>query len=176
MTSKTFLRRLVGSLMLSLLAACSSVPTQDAATISPTPARSGYASVYIGRPPGGNVSIFPLPIHVDGKPAISLTPGQYTTVELSPGKHDIGVPDEAWTRAIAGIPHPVELVVESGKTYYLLPTRRYEDAGYKFSSVGSVVVPERTAVTHSSFAVQTLGTSAAPPMEFNRLAYVKARE
>jgi hypothetical protein len=137
--------------------------------------RSGrYASVYIGRPFGSGTSIFSLPVQIDGKPLISLAPNQYTTVELSFGPHSIGVPDEAWTRAIAGIPHPVELAAESGKTYYLLPSRRFEDAGYKFSPVGSVVVPERTAVTHSSFSVQTAGVNAAPPAEFSQLAYVKA--
>jgi hypothetical protein len=130
--------------------------------------------VYIGRPFGPNTSIFSLPVEVDGKPLISLAPNQYATLELPPGPHSIGVPDETWTRAIAGIPHPVELVVDSGKSYYLLPSRRYEDAGYKFSSVGSVIVPERTAVTHSSFSVQTAGMNAAPPAAFNQLAYVKA--
>jgi hypothetical protein len=174
MKSKKFLRLVAGSLSLNLLAACSSVPTPTAVTLSPAPARSGYASVYIGRPPGRNVSIFSLAIHIDGKPAISLRPGQFTTVELPPGKHTIGVPDETWTRAIAGIPHPVELVVESGKTYYLLPSLRYEDAGYNFISVGRAVVPEKTAVTHSSFSVQTTAANAAPPEEFSQLAYVKA--
>jgi hypothetical protein len=174
MMLKIFPRLLAGSLVLNLLAACSSVPPQTGATVSPAPARSGYASVYIGRPPGGNVSIFPLPIHVDGRTAISLTPGEYTTLELPPGKHSIGVPDEAWTRAIGGIPHPVELAVEPGKTYYLLPSRRYEDAGYKFTVVGAAVVPDRTAVTHSSFSVQTAAMNAAPPAEFGQLAYVAA--
>lgn len=173
MTSKKFTRLVAGSLLLELLAACSSVPTQTAITVSPAPAKSGYASVYIGRPPGGNVSIFPLAIHVDGNPAISLTPGQYTMIELPPGKHSIGVPDEAWNRAIAGVPHPVEFTVETGKTYYLLPSQRYEGAGYKFTSVGSVVVPERTAVTHNSFSVQTAAVSAALPEEFSKLAFVK---
>ncbi len=158
-----------------LLAGCSSVPNQTAATASvPAPPRAGYASVYIGRPFGGNTSIFSLPVQVDGKPLASLAPNQYTTVELPPGPHSIGVPNEAWTRAISGIPHPVELVVELGETYYLLPSVRYEDAGYSFTSVGSVVVPERTAVGHSSFSVQTAAANAAPPAAFGQLAYVKA--
>ena len=176
MTTKTFLRLLFCNLVLNLLTACSSVPTPTAATIAPTLARSGYASVYIGRPPGGNVSIFPLSIHVDGKPGISLTPGQYTTVELSPGKHSIGVPDEPWNRAIAGIPHPLEFQVESGKTYYLLPSVRYEDTGYKMTSIGSVVVPERTGVIHNSFSVQTAGANVTPPAEFSQLSYIKSPE
>jgi hypothetical protein len=170
---RAFPRVLAIGLAFQLLAACSSIPNQAAAPTS-APARAGYASVYIGRPFGSNTSIFSLPVQVDGKPLISLAPNQYTTVELPPGPHSVSVPDEAWTRAIAGIPHPVELLVESGKTYYLLPSRRYEDAGYKFSSVGSVVVPERTAVTHSSFSVQTGSVTTPPPAEFSQLAYVKA--
>jgi hypothetical protein len=174
MMSKKFSRLLAASLMLNVLAACSSVSTQTEAGISPAPPRPGYAAVYIGRPFGSGTSIFPLPIEVDSKPLISLAPNQYTTVELPPGPHSIGVPNEAWNRAIAGIPHPVEIAVEPGKTYYLLPSRRFEDAGYRFTSVGSVVVPERTAVTHSSFSVQTAAVNAAPPSEFSQLAYVRA--
>jgi hypothetical protein len=170
-----FARILVIGIAMDLLAACSTAPSQTAArTTAPAPPRVGYASVYIGRPFGNNTSVFPLPIEVDGKPLISLAPNEYTTVELTPGSHRIGVPDGTWTRAIGGVPHPVELAVEPGKTYYLLPSRRYEDAGYKFSSVGSVVVPERTAVTHSSFSVQTAAANAAPLTEFSQLSYVKA--
>ncbi len=177
MTPRALARVLVIGVALDLLAACSSVPSQTAATTAaPARPRTGYASVYIGRPFGNNTSVFSLPIEVDGKPLISLAPNQYTTVELVPGPHSIGVPDGTWTRAIAGIPHPVELAVESGKTYYLLPSRRYEDGGYRFSSVGSVVVPERTAVTHSSFSVQTAAANAAMPAEFSQLSYAKASE
>jgi len=158
-----------------LLAACSSVPSQTAATsFTPVPSRAGHASVYIGRPFGWNTSIFSLPIEVDGKPLISLAPNQYTTIELAAGPHRVAVPDEAWTRAISGIPHPADFSVEPGKSYYLLPSRRSEDAGYRFTSVGSSVVPERTAVGHSSFSVQTAGANAAPPAEFSQLNFVKA--
>jgi hypothetical protein len=175
MTPRAFARVVVIGIAIDLLAACSTVPSQTAATTAaPAPPRAGYASVYIGRPFGHNTSVFSLPIEVDGKPLVSLAPNEYTTVELPPGPHSIGVPDGTWTRAIAGIPHPVELAVESGKKYYLLPSQRYEDAGYKFSSVGSVVVPERTAVTHSSFSVQIAAVNAAPPAEFNQLSYAKA--
>ena len=173
--SWTNVRRLLcllagGVATINLLAACSSISNQTEATTAPTPPRSGYASLHIGRPTGGNVSIFPLAIHVDGKPAASLSPGQYTTIELAPGKHSIGVPDGAWNRAISGTPHAAEFATESGKTYYALPTQWYEDAGYRVSMVGSVAVPHRTAVGHASFAIQ----SAGPPAEFGKLTYVRA--
>lgn len=159
-----------GVAIINLLAACQSTSNQTGATIAPVAPRAGYASLHIGRPSGVNVSVFPLAIHVDGKPAASLSPGQYTIIEVAPGKHSIGVPDGTWNRAIAGTPHAAEFAVESGKTYYALPTQRYEDAGFQVSMVGSVAVPHRTAVGHNSFAIQ----SAGPPAEFGKLTYVRA--
>jgi hypothetical protein len=116
------------------------------------------------------VSIFPLAIHVDGKPAASLSPGQYTTIEVAPGKHSIAVPEGTWNRAIAGTPHAAEFATESGKTYYALPTKWYEDAGNSVSMVGSVAVPHRSAVGHNSFGIQSTGAPAA----FGQLTYVRA--
>jgi hypothetical protein len=159
-----------GTITISLLGGCTSIPSHTEAAIAPIEPRAGYASLNIGRPTGGNVSIFPLAIHVDGKLAASLSPGQYTSIEIEPGKHTIGVPNEAWNRAIAGTPHVSEFVTVSGKTYYALPTQWYEDAGTTVSLVGSVAVPHRTAVGHNSFAIQ----SAGPSPEFSQLTYVKS--
>jgi hypothetical protein len=155
---------------MSLLGGCSSIQNQAEATVAPPLPRAGYASLNIGRPMGSNVSIFPLAIHVDGKPAISLSPGQYTTIEIAPGNHSIGVPNGVWNQAIAGTPHAAEFVTEPGKTYYALPTQWYVDDGYRVSLVGSVAVSHRTAAGHSSFAIQ----SAGAPAEFTKLTYVKA--
>ena len=175
MKLRVFARVLAIGLACDLLGACFAVPNQTTATaFSPAPPRAGYATLYIGRPHGPNTSIFSLPVQVDGKPLVSLAPNQYTMIELPPGQHSVGVPNEAWNRAIAGIPHPVDFAVEAGKADYLLPSRRYEDAGYRFVSVGAAVVPERTAVTHSSFSVQIATATAAPPAEFNSLTYVQA--
>ena len=38
-----------------------------------------------------------------------------------------------------------EFAVEAGKAYYLLLKRWSEDAGYSYTMVGSVVVPQKTA-------------------------------
>ncbi len=158
----------------TFLAACFSTANQQgASTFSPAPPSAGNGSVYIGRPFGPNTSIFSLPIHLDGKPLASLGPNQYVMVELPPGQHSVGVPDEAWNRAIAGKPHPVEFKVEAGKTYYLLPSRRYEDGGQQFAFVGNAVVSHRVAVTHSSFSVQVVAANAAPPPEFGSLTPVQ---
>jgi hypothetical protein len=170
-------RLLVAWLTLHLLTACSIVHNQTAgaaATFVPVPPKAGHATVYIGRPFTFHTSVFALPIEVDGKPLASLPPGQYTTVELPPGPHNVSSPNEFWTRAISGVPHPAEFVAEAGKAYYLLPKRWGEDAGYTYTMVGSVVVPQRSSIAHASFSVQVAAANAAPPPEFAQLTYVKA--
>jgi len=140
------------------------------------PPKAGYAAVHIGRPPGFNVSVFAVPIQVDGKPLMSLPPGQYTTVELPPGPHTVSSPNEVWTRAISGTPHPVDFVVEAGKSYYLLPKRWYEsDGSYTYTMVGAAVVPDKKAYSHSTFSVQVAAASDAPPTEFKQLTYTRAQ-
>ncbi len=165
-------------LSLGLLTGCLSTsdPTPTtAASVAPSPPKAGYASVHIGRPFGFNTSVFALPIEVDGKALMSLPPGQYTTVELPPGPHRVGSPDEYWTRVISGVPHPAEFVVEAGKSYYLLPKSWGEDAGYRYTMVGSSVIPERDAVNHSTFSVRVAAANDAPPAEFRQLTYAKAQ-
>lgn len=170
---------LVASLAFLTLAACTPVADQKieaSSTVSaPGAARAGHATVYIGRPAGFRTSVFPLPIEVDGRALTSLSPGHYTTVELPTGPHKVGSPDEYWTRVISGVPHPAEFVVESGKTYYLLPTRWGVDAGTRYALVGPAVVPHRTAVAHASFSVQVTKASAPPPTEFAQLTYAKSQ-
>jgi hypothetical protein len=172
-------RLLAPVLAFHLLAACSSIANQTTAagtatTAAPAPPKAGYATVHIGRPFGFKTSVFALPIQVDRKPLMSLPPGQYTTVELPPGPHSVGSPNEFWTRAISGVPHPAEFVAEAGKAYYLLPRSWGEDAGYTYTMVGSVVVPQKSSVSHSTFSVHVAAASAAPPPEFTQLTYVKA--
>jgi uncharacterized protein DUF2846 len=170
-------RLLAAGLALHLLTACSSIHNQTVAAgglFVPVPPKPGYATVYIGRPYTFHTSVFALPIQVDNKPLMSLPPGQYTAVELAPGPHSVGSPNEAWTRAISGVPLPANFAVEAGKVYYLLPKRWGEDAGYSYTMVGSVVVPQRTATAHSTFVVQAAAASAAQPPEFDKLSYAKA--
>jgi hypothetical protein len=117
------------------------------------------------------VSHFSLPIEIDGKSATSLSPGEYTVVELAPGRHTISVPDEYWSRAIAGTPHPAEFAVESGRKYYALPTHWYADAGTQVSVVRSVAVAEQVARPHNSFEVKPATPNAGSPAEFSQLSY-----
>ncbi|WP_271585384.1 hypothetical protein [Bradyrhizobium sp. CCBAU 45389] len=165
-------------LALGLLTGCLSTSNQaptTAAPVTPSPPKAGYASVHIGRPFGSNTSVFALPIEVDGKALMSLPPGKYTTVELPPGPHSVGSPNEYWTRVISGIPHPAEFVVEAGKSYYLLPKAWGEDAGYRYTMVGSAVVPERDSINHSTFSVRIAAATEAPPAEFRQLSYTKTQ-
>ena len=90
-------RLLAVGLALHFLTACSSIHNQTVAAggvFVPVPPKAGYATVYIGRPYTFHTSVFALPIHVDDKPLMSLPPGQYTAVELVPGPHSVGSPNE----------------------------------------------------------------------------------
>lgn len=170
-------RLLAVGLALHVLTACSSIHNQSVAAgglFVPLPPKAGYATVYIGRPFTYHTSVFALPIQVDDKPLVSLPPGQYTAVQLAPGPHSVGSPNEYWTRVISGVPHPANFTVEAGKAYYLLPKRWGEDAGYSYTMVGSVVVPQRTATAHATFTVHAAAASATPPPEFDKLSFAKA--
>lgn len=119
------LRWLLAGLAIALTAGCSSVPIGNEAAKPPEAPRTGYATLHVGRPTGFNVSVFPVTIDIDGKTVGSLAPGRYMTVELAPGKHTLEVPNNAWSRAINGIPHQVEFTTAAGKTYYALPFRQH---------------------------------------------------
>jgi hypothetical protein len=171
-------RLLAAGLALNLLTACSTIHNETVgatAPFVPVPPKAGHATVYIGRPFTFHTSVFALPILVDGKPLTSLPPGQYAAVELPPGPHSVSSPNEFWTRAISGVPHPADFVVEAGKAYYLLPKRWGEDAGYTYTMVGAAVVPQRSAIAHASFSVHVAAASAPPPSEFDKLSYAKAQ-
>lgn len=150
------------------LPACSTLPNRDA-NFSATPPKPGYAAVYIGRPHGLNVSYFPLPIELNGKPLVSLAPNQYVRVDLPPGKHSVAVPNTTWARMISGIPHPAEVKAEAGKIYYLLPKRWAGETYLTVTIINGIAIPHQTAVGHSSFSVQTAAASTAPPPEFLNL-------
>ncbi|GLH78192.1 hypothetical protein SSBR45G_31010 [Bradyrhizobium sp. SSBR45G] len=158
----------LAGLAIALTAGCSSVPVQTEAARPPEGPRPGYAALHVGRPTGFNVSVFPITIDIDGRTVASLPPGRYITVELAPGKHTLEVPNNAWSRAINGLPHPVEFTTMAGKTYYALPTEWNSGSTQRVTMVGSAVVVDRVADHHRSFAVQE---AAAPPAEFARLSY-----
>jgi hypothetical protein len=165
----------IPAVLLTLTAACSTVPNNagDAAAtavpFAPVAPRPGYGAAYIGRPMTMNTSVFAVPIEVDGKPLVSLGPDQYVRVELPPGSHRIATADTLWSRSINGRPHPAEVNVESGKTYYLEPTQWSEGGHFTIIYVNGMAIPEQAAVLQSTFSVQ-VGT---PPADFVKLTRVE---
>lgn len=117
-----------------------------------------------------HTSVFAVPLEVDGKPLASLGADQYVRVELPAGPHAIGAANNAWSRAINGVPHPVQLTVEAGKIYYLLPTRWAGESRMNIIMVNGMAIPEQTAVGHSSFSVQVGSPGALPPAAFQKLS------
>jgi hypothetical protein len=155
-----------------LLGGCVTTQTSGAGSFSATPPKAGHAAVYVGRPHGWNTSLIPLGIELDGQPLVRLGINEYTRIELRPGRHSIGSPDTYLTTITAGTPHAVQLTIEAGKTYYLLPSRWVENVRPTITMVGTTPVPTTTADRHSSFTVQTSAPGAKPPEAFLTLSYV----
>jgi hypothetical protein len=131
--------------------------------------KQGYGVLYVGRPMTMNTSVFAIAVELDGRPLASLGPNQFTRVELRPGSHSLGVKDDYWNGVISGRPHPAEVRIESGKTYYALPTRWAGETTTNIVIIGNSAIPTQSAVAHSSFAVQPSGT---PPKDFDGLTFV----
>jgi hypothetical protein len=157
-------------LLLALWFSCVSVPANAQTGFAAQAPKPGFGAVYIGRPFGWNTSIFPLPVEVNGQALTSLGPNQYTRVELRPGRHTIAVPNNAWTRAISGNPHPVTIDVRAGASYYLLPKRWATNERPSMAIVNGIAIPTRTADNQSSFSVET----GPPPTAFTELAFTPA--
>jgi hypothetical protein len=153
------------------LSECSTMPN-NRANFETAPPKPRFAALYIGRPAGSNVSVFPVPIELDGRPLVSLGPNDYTRIELPAGLHKIEVPDNTWTRAINYTPHPVNLTVEAGKSYYLLPIDWAGASHLQVTMVDNAAVPETVAEGHSSFSVETVSSGGPAPSQFHNLIYV----
>jgi len=175
MTFARILGGILGAIALLPVAGCSSIPSGDTAALpaasvfAVTPPKPGYGVVYVGRPRSGNTSIFSVPLELDGKPLASVGFDKFIRVELPPGRHQIVAVNDTWSRAINGIPHPVDLTVEPGKVYYLLPKRWAANPGMTITMIGSMAIPEQKAEGHSSFSVQESPPTAAPPPQFLQL-------
>jgi hypothetical protein len=120
--------------------------------------------------------LIPLGIELDGQPLVRLGVNEYTRIELRPGQHSIGSPDTYLTTITAGRPHAVQLKIEAGKTYYLLPSRWVENVRPAITMIGTTPVATTTADAHGSFSVQTSTPSAKPPEAFLTLSYVSPTE
>ena len=112
------------AIALTQFAGCATTPNSGSSQFQAAAPKAGFGAVYVGRPFGWNTSVIPLEIELDGRPLAELGINQYTRIELPPGRYKIGAPNSWRTRSTAGTPHPVEVVVEPGKVYYLISCRR----------------------------------------------------
>ena len=170
-------RLIVVGLVLHFLTACSSIHNQTVAAgglFVPVPPKAGYATVYIGRPYTFHTSVFALPIQVDDKPLTSLPPGHYTAVELAPGPHSVGSPNEYWTRVISGRTASRKFhgrgrqgVLSAAETLGRRCRLLLHDGGLRRRAAENC---------HRSQHLRGSGRrwSAAPPPEFDKLSYAKA--
>jgi hypothetical protein len=153
------------------LSACAGLPGPDAAKFSVSAVKPGLAAVYIGRPYGWNVSYVPLSVELDGRPLAQLGIKTYTRVDLAPGTYSLAAPNAVMTRATYGTPRPLQMKVEAGRSYFVLPTHAVENVRPAIQVIGTVMVPTKTADVFGGFAVQA-GAGGAAPSEFAELTYV----
>jgi len=175
---------LVGAALLSLTACVTNsggeTATTNPSSVAPTfaamPPKPGFGVAYVGRPSGRNVSLFPVPIELDGQPLASIGPGRYVRVELPPGPHVVNARGDWWSHAINGKAYPANFTVEPGKVYYLLPKRWLGPPQNNIAIVGSAVVPHQTVALEGTFSVQASTLAAAPPSEFLELTATELQQ
>jgi hypothetical protein len=138
--------------------------------VAPKP---GFAAVYVGRPLTWNTSLVPLSIEMNGQPLVSLAPNSYTRIELRPGRYTIAAPDTYMTKVTYGTPRPLEMNVQVGKVYYVLPIQWAENLrpGVMLA-MGKYPVATTEADKYGSFAVQEKAPSGPPPTPFVQLSQV----
>ncbi len=163
------------AIALTQFAGCATTPNSGSSQFQAAAPKAGFGAVYVGRPFGWNTSVIPLEIELDGRPLAELGINQYTRIELPPGRYKIGAPNSWRTRSTAGTPHPVEVVVEPGKVYYLLPTRWVENVRPAVTMIANQVVATRTGDAQSSFSIKASAATAEPPPEFLNLSPVAPR-
>ena len=73
---------------------------------------------------------------------------------------------------MSGIPHPVDLRVKAGKSYFVQPTRWAEDVRPAIAIIGTQVIPTKTATRHGSFSVRESEAIGWTPAEFRNMSYV----
>jgi hypothetical protein len=153
--------------------ACAGLPGAESPQFSTSPPKPGHAAVYIGRPHGWNVSYIPLSVELDGRPLAQLGINTYTRIELPPGTYNLAAADSYLTKITYGMPRALQMKVEAGKSYFVLPTRSVENVRPAIEVIGKNVVPTQTGDVYGGFAVQTVvGAGNAAPSEFAQLSYV----
>ena len=156
----------------ALLAGCAAQSELGSAKFSELAPKQGHGAVHVGRPYGWNVSYIPLSVEIDGRSLAQLGINSYTRIELPPGTYKIAAADTFMTKVTFGIPHPVDVKVEAGKSYFLLPQKWVENVRPEIRIIGKTVVSGQTADNHGTFKVHTQARGAPVPSEFQPLSYV----
>jgi len=154
------------------LSACAGLPGAESAKFFASPPKPGQAAVYVGRPHGWNVSYIPLSVELDGRALVQLGINTYTRIELPPGTYKLAAADTYLTKITYGVPRALQMKVEAGRSYFVLPTRSVENVRPAIEVIGKNVIPTQTGDVYGGFAVQVVGAGNAAPSEFAQLSYV----
>lgn len=155
------------------LAGCGGMSGAESVRFSSSPPKPGHAAVYVGRPYGGNVSHIPLSVELNDQALARLGINTYTKIELSPGTYKLAASDSYLTKITYGTPRPLQIKVEAGKSYFVLPTRSVENVRPAIQVIGTNVVATKTGDVFGGFAVLAPPAHGAPS-EFASLSYVAA--
>jgi hypothetical protein len=158
-----------GGLALQL---CGCAGMVESGNFSPSAPKPGFAAVYVGRPYGWNVSYIPLSVELNGRPLAQLGISTYTRIELRPGTYKLAAADTYMTKVTYGKPVPLDLRVEAGKSYFLLPTRRVENVRPFVQIINNYAVTTQTGDVYGGFAVEKPASGNHAPAEFAKLSYV----
>jgi len=155
------------------LSACAGLSGDVSAKFSASPPKPEHAAVYIGRPHGWNVSYIPLSVEPDGRPLAELSINTYTRIELPPGTYKLAAADTYLTKITYGVPRALQMKVEAGRSYFVLPTHSVENVRPAVEVIGKNVIPTQTGDVYGGFAVQTVVDARNDaPAEFAHLSYV----
>ncbi len=147
--------------------------TGGGSEFSATPPKTGLAAVYVGRPLTWHTSLVPLSIEINGQPLTALAPGSYTRIEVRPGRYSIAAADTYMTKITFGMPRPLELSVQAGKVYYVLPISWMENQRPGMMlAMGKYPVATTEGDRYGSFAVQEKVPSDPAPTPFAKLSQV----
>ena len=161
----------IACLMFIGLPACTGLSSPDSPRFSHSPPKSEHAAVYIGRPHGWHVSFIPLSVEIDGRALAQLSINTYTRVELPPGTYRLAAADSYLTKVTYGTPRALQMKVEAGRSYFVLPTQSIENVRPQIQVIGTTVYPTTTGDVFGGFAVHA-APGGATPSEFAQLSYV----
>jgi hypothetical protein len=110
-------------------------------------------------------------VEIDGRELAQLSINTYTRVELPPGTYRVAAADSYLTKVSYGTPRALQLKVEAGRSYFVLPTRSVENLRPEIRIIGTTVYSATTGDVFGGFA-EHAAPGGATPSEFAQLSYV----